>query len=251
MREPPKVISSCVTAADASSHSAPPASATSRAASSATNEPRRLSRAREVSRPFGELDRLARRSPRRRRSAPARAPHRRRARRCRCAGRGCSATFLRSSSRSRWTGFLPTTPVIGPSRVSSTTPLADEDLGVPAADRPEPQIALVVDVGHDQPDLVDVAHDHQASRGLLEPVLGRHPRERRAQDVGADLGEVARRLQPDAPGSALVAGGSARREQVEQNLRSAGRRLRRRVLSGRSSASSIRRTYCRMPPWRK
>ena len=38
-------------------------------------------------------------------------------------------------------------------------PLADEDLGVPATDRPKPQVALVVDVGHDQPDLIDVSHD--------------------------------------------------------------------------------------------
>src|SRR5665213_3906269 len=35
-------------------------------------------------------------------------------------------------------------------------PLTHEDLRVPTADRPEPQIALIVDVRDDQPDLVDV-----------------------------------------------------------------------------------------------
>ena len=41
--------------------------------------------------------------------------------------------------------------------------LADEDLRVPAADAGEAQEALVVDVGDDQADLVDVADDRRAS----------------------------------------------------------------------------------------
>ena len=44
-------------------------------------------------------------------------------------------------------------------------PLADEDLRVPAADRGEPEESLLVDVGDDQADLVDVAdHRHAAAR---------------------------------------------------------------------------------------
>ena len=42
-------------------------------------------------------------------------------------------------------------------------PLADQDLGIPAADRGEPEEALLVDVDDDQPDLVDVA-DHRQQR---------------------------------------------------------------------------------------
>ena len=77
---------------------------------------------------------------------------------CRCLSSGA---FLRSSPSSRWIGRLPTTPGIGPSRVEDLEPLADEHDRVPAADRREPQVAVVVDVVDDQPDLVDVAGDRQ------------------------------------------------------------------------------------------
>ncbi len=54
VREPPKVVSSWAAATATTSQSlAPPASATSRAASSATNEPSRLSSAREAILPLG------------------------------------------------------------------------------------------------------------------------------------------------------------------------------------------------------
>ena len=39
--------------------------------------------------------------------------------------------------------------------------LADEDLGVPTADADEAEKAAVVDMGDDQPDLVDVADDRE------------------------------------------------------------------------------------------
>ena len=66
--------------------------------------------------------------------------------------------------------------------------LPDEDHRVPAADRPEPQQALVVDVGDDQADLVDVADDrHERPR----PGAG-HARHRVAHDVAGDLGGEAR-----------------------------------------------------------
>ena len=45
-------------------------------------------------------------------------------------------------------------------------PLADEDLGIPAADRGEVEEALVVDVGDDQADLVDVPDDRD-QRGVF------------------------------------------------------------------------------------
>ena len=97
------------------------------------------------------------------------------------------ATFLRSSSLSRWMGFLPITPGTAPSRVASVDPLADEDLRVPAADAGEAQEAVVLDVGDDHADLVDVAHDRQrrAAAGAL------HAGPRGAHHVGADLGERA------------------------------------------------------------
>ncbi len=98
-----------------------------------------------------------------------------------------SATFLRSSSRSRWIGFLPTTPVTLPVARVQHHALADQDLRVPAADGREPQIALVVDVRDDQPDLVDVPHHEQSPRRAARVVLGRHERQRRADHVGADL----------------------------------------------------------------
>ena len=40
-------------------------------------------------------------------------------------------------------------------------PLADQDLRVPAADRGEPEESLLVDVGDEEPDLVDVADDRE------------------------------------------------------------------------------------------
>jgi hypothetical protein len=83
--------------------------------------------------------------------------------------------------------------------------LADEDLRIPAADGPEPQVAVIVDVGHDQADLVDVPDHEQPSRFPLEAVLGGHPRERGPEHVGAHVGELARRLAPDRRGRRLIA----------------------------------------------
>ena len=92
-----------------------------------------------------------------------------------------SATFLRSSSLSRWIGFLPITPGTAPAARGERDALADEDLRVPAADAGEAQEAVVVDVGDDQADLVDVADDRQrrAAAGAL------HARPGGAHHVGA------------------------------------------------------------------
>ena len=117
VRAPPKVISSCVTAAAATSPGAPPASATSRAASSATKQPSRLSIEREITRSFGNSTgspAITATSPIRtseRASSPSFAPMSM----CRFFSSGAC---LRSSSLSRWIGFLPTTPGIGPLRVA-------------------------------------------------------------------------------------------------------------------------------------
>jgi hypothetical protein len=49
--------------------------------------------------------------------------------------------------------------------------LADQYLRIPTADFAKPQISLIVDVGHDQADLVDVTDHEQARRRGLKAVL--------------------------------------------------------------------------------
>ena len=93
-------------------------------------------------------------------------------------------------------------------------PLADEDLRVPAADRGEPEEALLVDVGDDQPDLVDVADDGEQRRGLADAG------DRRADPVDADLGEGGG-LAPDLGRRSLVSGGGAGAEQLVEEIWSA------------------------------
>src|SRR3954452_23959476 len=101
-------------------------------------------------------------------------------------------------------------------------PLADEDLRVPPADAPKPQVALVVDVADDEADLVDVAdHDRQG------PVAGAlDPRHRRAHDIARDLGELIRRFAPHARRRGLVAGragsGEKRAQDVGERHRAGG-----------------------------
>jgi hypothetical protein len=46
--------------------------------------------------------------------------------------------------------------------------LPDEDLRIPAADRREPEKALLVNVGDDEADLVDVADHRQQRRRLAD-----------------------------------------------------------------------------------
>ena len=117
---PPKVISSCVTATPATSPGAPPASATSRAVSNATKQPSRLSIEREMTRLLGSSTgspAITATSPTRtieRASSPSLAPMSM----CRLLSSG---GFLRSSSLSRWIGFLPTTPTTFPPRVAIST----------------------------------------------------------------------------------------------------------------------------------
>src|SRR4029453_2774422 len=51
-------------------------------------------------------------------------------------------------------------------------PLAAEDLGVPAPDAPEVDEALVVHVGDDQPDLVDMPEDSETGPTAGTPYQG-------------------------------------------------------------------------------
>jgi hypothetical protein len=89
--------------------------------------------------------------------------------------------------------------------------LGDEHGGDPAADAAEPQVALVVDVGDDQADLVDVAeHGHR----LLAVRVDR--RVAGAERVAVDVGEAGRVLAPDRGGLALVAGRPCGLEEVSE-----------------------------------
>ena len=81
-------------------------------------------------------------------------------------------------------------------------PLADQDLRVPAADWREPEEALLVDVGDDEADLVDVA-DHGDQRRFLADTG-----DRGAEPVGRELRERCR-LTPDLGRRRLVPGGRA------------------------------------------
>ena len=144
-----------------------------------------------------------------------------------------SATFLRSSSRSRWIGFLPTTPVTRPLARVEHDALADEDLRVPAADLAEPQVAVVVDVRDDQPDLVDVPHHEQPPRRAARsrasaPRAPAACRPRRCS-TSANAPAASRHTRG---GRGLVAGRAARGEQVAQQRRHARGRAARGVCAG-------------------
>ena len=94
-------------------------------------------------------------------------------------------------------------------------PLADQDLRVPAADRGEPEEALLVDVGDDQPDLVDVADHRQQRRRVADAG------DRGADAVAAQLGEGGG-LPPDRGRRALVSGGSAGAQKFVEQWRRRG-----------------------------
>src|ERR1700730_9606514 len=95
--------------------------------------------------------------------------------------------------------------------------LADENLRIPASDLAEPEEALVVDVGDDQADLVDVPHHHQAPC-LLIPATCRDTRRRRAHDICARLrAERCGRVAPHRGRGVILAGRAARRQQVAQD----------------------------------
>ena len=88
-----------------------------------------------------------------------------------------SATFLRSSSLSRWIGFLPMTPGTTPSRVATSTRWPTRICVSHPPTPAEAQEPVVVDVGDDQPDLVDVPDDRErrAAARPLDPRPSRSP----------------------------------------------------------------------------
>jgi hypothetical protein len=92
--------------------------------------------------------------------------------------------------------------------------LADQDHGIPAADTPEPQEAVVVDVVDDQPDLVDMA-DHGQQRPAGRAL---HARDGRADRVVRHVGERRGRLAVHRGGGLLVAGRARRGQQLAEDL---------------------------------
>lgn len=90
-------------------------------------------------------------------------------------------------------------------------PLPDEYLGVPAADRIEPEVPLVVNVHDHQADFVNVSSEHERS-GALRP--SRNRRKRIPVDVRADSLRKGLGLRPPAPGGAGLETRRARR--IEQ-----------------------------------
>src|SRR4029079_7070855 len=83
-------------------------------------------------------------------------------------------------------------------------PLPDDDLVVPAAERSEPEEAFLVDVGDDEPDLVDVPGKEDFwRRGIVRRRFD--PGKGVAEHVVHDLiGEGLRFLSPNASGQLLV-----------------------------------------------
>ena len=92
--------------------------------------------------------------------------------------------------------------------------LPDQHLGVPPADPGEVEVAVVIHVCHLEPDLVDVAGEHEARRAL-----GVHGGGRVTVDIGFDvIGERLHLLTPHAGGGGLEAGWPRGVEQALQEV---------------------------------
>src|SRR2546427_5823039 len=87
-------------------------------------------------------------------------------------------------------GLLADHAAHGLLRAEDHDALAHEHLRVPAADRGEVEVPLVVDVRYLEPDLVDVTRQHQP-----RPALGVERRDRVAVDVGRRSEEHTSELQ--------------------------------------------------------
>jgi len=113
--------------------------------------------------------------------------------------------------------------------------LSDQHLGRPAAEATEEENAVVVDVGDDQADLVNVAEEREQRRFLT----GRtNPRDRASHPVDLDLvGELGRGLAPDRRRLGL----EARRAGACNSRRSrSGAGTRRSVLLDEPVAQPVR-----------
>ena len=71
-----------------------------------------------------------------------------------------------SSAVTTCAGFVPTTPITGPFSALHLEHLVGEHAVVVVADRREPQEALVLDVLHEEAELVHVRAQHQHGRAL-------------------------------------------------------------------------------------
>ena len=87
--------------------------------------------------------------------------------------------------------------------------LADEYLWIPAADRLDVAVALIIDVVDDDADLIDVAGEHDR-----RTTVALHFREAVAGDVAAHLRELLRLVAPDFGGRGLEARRSGSVEQL-------------------------------------
>ena len=178
---------------------APPASATRRAASSATYAPSRLSSEREATRPFGSSTG----SPAITTTSPGRtsrfAPRRRPSRRCRCAGPSSIVSCGSAALGATVCLARSTTPGSSPSFARHDHDrCAAQHLGDPTADGAEEDVAALVDVRDDQPDLVDVPDDREQRPASPVPA---HARDRGAERVARHLRERRRRLAPHRVGA--------------------------------------------------
>ena len=153
-----------------------------------------------------------RRSPPGRRPGPARAASSRSAAPMSMCRPFSSTTFLRWSASSRWIGLRPTTPGTGPSLPRTSTRWPTRICGSQPPIGAEVEEALLVDVGDDEPDLVDVADDREQRRRLADPG------DRGAEPVAGELGEGGR-LAPDLRRRPLVSGGRGGAQQLVEQFR--------------------------------
>ena len=99
-------------------------------------------------------------------------------------------------------GLAPDHPADLPTPRGEGHPLGDEDHRVPAAEAAEVEIAVVIDVGHVQADLVDVPDDreHRTATGRASG----YPCRGRPDLVALDLGELGARRAPHLRGAGFV-----------------------------------------------
>src|SRR6185503_15286092 len=96
--------------------------------------------------------------------------------------------------------------------------LSDENLRIPSADRRHVDETLVVDVLHDEPDLVEMAVEHDGRRPL-----GVHLRHAVAGDVATNILRESRCFfPPHATGGGFI---TRRSWRIEQALQEGDRRL--------------------------
>jgi len=150
-----------------------------------------------------------------------------RSRRCRPRGPRAHAVVF-SASCKRWIGLRPMTPMSAPPVASMRTRWPTRTCGIPT-DAAEAQKPIVLDVGHDEPDLVDVP-EH---RKVETRITGNRARERVAQRV-----TVGPRVRAVAPRPASASRRASRRTRVPRRLSSCVRNASGSGGSGRDMRAS-------------